>query len=88
MYAFKAQSGITPEFASCDTSLVNGYVVGGHVHVGDVGRPLAEWLGALGLTVPGMPIGSPGMEMGSQRDAFNTLLLLHYGSTKVFERHA
>jgi hypothetical protein len=57
------------------------------VPAGDIQRLLSERPNALGLTVPGMPIGSPGMEMGNQRDAFNTLLVLRGGSTEVFERH-
>ena len=87
LYAFKARSGITPELASCHTAMVDGYVIEGHVPAGDVERLLAERPNALGLAVPGMPIGSPGMEVGNQRDAFETLLLLRDGSTEVFERH-
>ncbi len=88
LYAFKAQSGITPDLASCHTALVDGYVIEGHVPAADVERLLAERPEAIGLSVPGMPIGSPGMEMGNQRDAFDTLLLLKDSSTEIFERHA
>lgn len=87
LYALKAQSGITPELASCHTAVVDRYVVEGHVPASDVERLLVERPDAPGLSVPGMPIGSPGMEMGNQRDAFDTLLLRHDGSTEVFERH-
>jgi hypothetical protein len=87
LYALKVRSGITPELASCHTAFVDGYVVEGHVPASDVQRLLAERPDALGLTVPGMPIGSPGMEMGNQRDAFDTLLVLRDQSTQVFERH-
>ncbi|PWJ20796.1 DUF411 domain-containing protein [Jannaschia seohaensis] len=88
LYALKAQSGITPDLASCHTALVDGYVVEGHVPVADVERLLAERPEAIGLSVPGMPIGSPGMEMGNQHDAFDTLLVMRDGSTEVFQRHA
>ncbi|RBI83449.1 DUF411 domain-containing protein [Rhodosalinus halophilus] len=88
LYALKARSGITPELASCHTALVDGYVVEGHVPAADVERLLAERPDAIGLSVPGMPIGSPGMEMGNQRDAFDTLLVMRDGSTAVFQRHA
>ena len=88
LYALKAQSGITPELASCHTALVDGYVVEGHVPSADVARLLAERPQGIGLSVPGMPIGSPGMEMGNQRDTFDTLLVLRNGSIEVFERHA
>lgn len=88
LYALKARSGITPELASCHTALIQGYVLEGHVPASDVIRLLAEHPAALGLVVPGMPIGSPGMEMGHQREAFDTLLLRRDGTTGVFERHA
>lgn len=88
LWAVKARAGITPELGSCHTALVDGYVVEGHVPAGDVKRLLAERPEALGLTVPGMPIGSPGMEMGDQREPFATLLVLPGGATEVFHRHA
>lgn len=88
LYALKAQSGVTPDLASCHTALVDGYVIEGHVPAADVERLLAERPEAIGLSVPGMPIGSPGMEMGNQRDAFDTLLVMRDGSTEVFQRHA
>lgn len=88
LYALKARSGITPELASCHTAFVDGYFVEGHVPARDVQRLLGERPDAIGLSVPGMPIGSPGMEMGNQREAFDTLLVLRDGSIEVFERHA
>lgn len=87
LWALKAQSGIAPELSSCHTAFVDGYFVEGHVPAADVQRLLAERPEALGLTVPGMPIGSPGMEMGSQRDAFDTMLVGRDGATTVFQRH-
>ena len=86
--ALKARSGITPDLASCHTALVDGFVVEGHVPASDVARLLAERPDAIGLSVPGMPIGSPGMEMGNQRGAFDALLVMGDGSTQVFQRHA
>jgi len=75
---------------SCHTALVAGYAVEGHVPPADIRRLLAERPRAVGLAVPGMPIGSPGMdgpEYGGQRDRYAVLLLLHDGSTQVFSRH-
>jgi len=66
--------------------LVNGYVVEGHVPVSAIQRLLKEKPTALGITVPGMPIGSPGMdgpEYGGRKDPFNVLLVQPYGSTRV-----
>ena len=88
LYALKARSGITPELASCHTAFVDGFVVEGHVPAADIERLLTERPDAIGLSVPGMPIGSPGMEMGNQREAFDTVLLLRDGSIEIFERHA
>ncbi|MDK3073820.1 DUF411 domain-containing protein [Sedimentitalea sp. JM2-8] len=87
LHSLKARSGIAPELASCHTAIVDGYVIEGHVPASDVERLLAERPDALGLTVPGMPIGSPGMEMGEEREAFDTLLILRDGTSEVFARH-
>ncbi|WP_112322177.1 DUF411 domain-containing protein [Oceanibium sediminis] len=87
LWAIKERSGITPELGSCHTAFVEGYVIEGHVPADDIQRLLAERPDALGLAVPGMPIGSPGMEMGGQVDAFDTLLVLRDGTTDVFQRH-
>lgn len=84
----KDRAGVTPEMSSCHTAFIDGYFVEGHVPASAVQRLLSERPDALGLTVPGMPIGSPGMEMGNQRDAYDTLLVLRDGSTEVFESHA
>lgn len=88
LQAIKARVGVAPKLSSCHTALIAGYFVEGHVPAEDVQRLLSERPDALGLTVPGMPIGSPGMEMGNQREAFETFLVLSDGSTTVFNRHA
>lgn len=87
LWAAKGRAGITAELSSCHTGLIEGYFIEGHVPASDVQRLLAERPDAIGLTVPGMPIGSPGMEMGDKRDAFDTLLVLHDGNTVVFSSH-
>ena len=88
LWSMKARAGVTPDLGSCHTAFVDGYFIEGHVPASDVERLLATRPAALGLAVPGMPIGSPGMEMGNQRDAFDTLLVLQDGTTEVFQRHA
>lgn len=88
LWALKERSGIVSNIGACHTAFVDGYVIEGHVPAGDVKRMLAERPDALGLAVPGMPIGSPGMDMDNRRDAFDTLLVLRNGITKLFERHA
>lgn len=70
----KAQFHVPPALQSCHTGLIEGYVVEGHVPATDVTRLLAERPSAAGLAVPGMPIGSPGMEQGHMRDPYNVVL--------------
>lgn len=85
--AFKREAGVAPEHASCHTAIVDGYFVEGHVPAEDVKRLLAERPEARGLAVPGMPAGSPGMEMGDVRDPYDTLLVRRDGAAEVFARH-
>ena len=83
----KRRIGLSPERASCHTAFVEGYLVEGHVPAEDVERLLAERPDAAGLAVPGMPIGSPGMEMGEERDSYDVLLLRRDGRADVFASH-
>lgn len=76
--AARARLGMPQKFASCHTALVGGYVIEGHVPAEDIQRLLKEKPQALGLAVPGMPIGSPGMDgpvYGARRDAYQVLLI-------------
>ena len=70
----KAQFGVAPDVQSCHTALVEGYVVEGHVPARDVKRLLDERPAATGLAVPGMPVGSPGMEQGGHKDPYQVIL--------------
>ena len=75
---------IRPELSSCHTAVVNGYIVEGHVP-GEVVRAfLAEAPPVRGLTVPGMPVGAPGMEMGGRVDAYDVLSFTSAGRTEVY----
>ena len=67
--AFRAEKGIPEAVAGCHTALVGGYVIEGHVPAADIDRLLSDRPDAVGLAVPGMPMGSPGMEFGQGRDA-------------------
>ena len=74
--------------ASCHTGLIETYVVEGHVPADDIKRLLRERPQAVGLAVPGMPLGSPGMETADgQVQPYETLLVLASGQTRVFARH-
>jgi len=87
LWKIKADSGISPDISSCHTGFLDGYFIEGHVPAGDVQKLILERPSALGLSVPGMPIGSPGMEMGNRQDPYDTLLILKDGSHKVFQSH-
>ena len=74
--------------ASCHTGVIDGYAIEGHVPATDVVRLLAERPDAVGLALPGMPMGSPGMETpDGRKQPFDTLLVLRSGQTRVFGRH-
>ena len=84
----RKQHGVPFELSSCHTGVTGGYVVEGHVPPADVLRLLRERPKALGIAVPGMPLGSPGMESPTgEAERFDTLLLLRGGKTRVFARH-
>lgn len=85
---FNKRYGVPFELSSCHLATVGGYVTVGHVPPADIARLLKERPKALGLTVPGMPLGSPGMEMpDGRKEAYATLLLLPGGKTRVFTQH-
>ncbi|MEZ2739932.1 DUF411 domain-containing protein [Comamonas jiangduensis] len=76
--AVRAKLGLPAQYGSCHTALVGGYVVEGHVPAADVHKLLKDKPKALGITVPGMPIGSPGMdgpEYGGRKDPYDVLLV-------------
>jgi len=88
--AARARLGLPQKFASCHTGLVQGYVIEGHVPAADIRRLIKEKPDAIGIAVPGMPIGSPGMDgpdYGKQRDPYQVLLIQKNGSSKVFNSY-
>jgi hypothetical protein len=86
MSAVKAEAGISRQLASCHTAKAGGYVIEGHVPADDIKRLLKEKPDVVGLTVPGMPMGSPGME-GHRKDNYDVLTFTRTGETSVFSRH-
>ena len=85
--AMRGRLGIPMALGSCHTALVAGYALEGHVPAADVKRLLAQRPQAVGLAVPGMPVGSPGMdgpEYGTRRDRYEVLLVRKDGSHSVF----
>jgi hypothetical protein len=80
----KAKHGVPAELEACHTALVGGYVVEGHVPADLVVRVLRERPKVVGLAVPGMPAGSPGMETGSPAKPYQVFTFDHRRKTGVF----
>lgn len=76
--------GVPDALRSCHTAEIGGYFVEGHVPASDIRKLLAKRPAAAGIAVPGMPVGSPGMEQGGSKDAYSTLLVTKDGRSSVF----
>ncbi|MCX5517759.1 DUF411 domain-containing protein [Kaistia defluvii] len=85
---YKRDSGIPLQMASCHTARIQGYGIEGHVPAADIRRLLAERPDAVGLSVPGMPYGSPGMGAEPQREAYDGFLIRRNGGTSDFSHYA
>ncbi|NEZ03807.1 DUF411 domain-containing protein [Wenzhouxiangella sp. XN201] len=83
----KREHGVPHELPSCHTAVVGDYVIEGHVPAEDVLRLLSEQPDARGLSVPGMPLGSPGMEVDHRRMAYDVVLFKRDGETEVFNHY-
>ena len=79
----KRDGGVPPQMSSCHTAIIDGYVVEGHVPAEQVKQLLAERPAVAGIAVPGMPIGSPGME-GPNARPYQVLSFSHAGEASVF----
>lgn len=87
MMAVKKRLGVPDEAMSCHTTKVGNYVVEGHVPAADIKRLLAKKPKARGIAVAGMPMGSPGMEVGGKRQPYATMLIGSNGKMTIFARH-
>lgn len=87
MNEIKSKVGISKNMASCHTAIVDGYVIEGHVDYSAVKKMLTEKPNIIGITVPGMPVGSPGMEQGNMKQAYNVLSINKNGSLAIYEKH-
>jgi hypothetical protein len=88
--AVRKRLGLPDKYASCHTALIGGYVVEGHVNAREIRRLLAEKPKAIGLSVPGMPVGSPGMDgpvYGGRKDPYDVMLVLPDGSGRVYQSY-
>ena len=83
--AIKQEFDVAPRYQSCHTGVVDGYVFEGHIPARLIRQFLEETpVDARGLAVPGMPVGSPGMEMGERVDSYDVLLLKSDGTSEVY----
>ena len=87
LQALSTSYGVPQGLAGCHIGKMDGYVISGHVPPDDVKRLLSSKPDALGIVVPGMPAGSPGMEMGGASERFDVLLIGRDGRTSVFASH-
>ena len=83
---YKERFGVRPELATCHTAVVEGYVVEGHVPARDIKRLLSERPSVTGIAVPGMPLGSPGME-GPRKDRYQVYSFDNDGHVEPYASH-
>nr|WP_238529751.1 DUF411 domain-containing protein [Pseudooceanicola batsensis] len=83
----KLENGIPQSMTSCHTGEIGGYMIEGHVPMADIHRLLSERPDAVGLAVPGMPYGSPGMGPEDEREAYDVFLIRKDGSTEIFSSY-
>ena len=88
MDSIKRKLGVPKELESCHTAAVDGHLVEGHVPAGDVKKMLQAKSKILGLAAPGMPAGSPGMEMGGKKDKFSIIAFDKDGNADVFSEYS
>lgn len=87
MEAIKEKYGVPREMQSCHTAIIDGYVIEGHVPASDIKHLLEVKPKVVGISVPGMPIGTPGMEMGGRKDPYQVISFDEKGSFQVFSDH-
>ena len=84
---FKVESGIPINMMACHTAKIDGYFIEGHVPASDIKRLIADRPDALGLAVPAMPYGSPGMGPEDEREAYDVFIVKSDGTTEVFQHY-
>ena len=87
MQAIKKKLGVPEQLASCHTAVVDGYVIEGHVPAADIEKLLQTKPKVTAISAPGMPMGSPGMEMGSRQDDYAVVSFDDAGNVQVFAEH-
>ena len=85
--AIKNKYGVSEAMASCHTAIVDGYVIEGHVPANDIMKLLKTKPKIVGIAVPGMPSGAPGMEMGGRKDSYNVMSFDKENHYQVFNSY-
>jgi hypothetical protein len=85
--AVATEGGVTEDLRSCHTAKVGAYTIEGHVPASDIQRLVKEKPAIAGIAVPGMPMGSPGMEQGGRKQPFDTIAFTKAGKKTVFASH-
>ena len=84
---YRRRHGIPDALGGCHTAVVDGYAIEGHVPAQEIKRLLAERPKARGLAVPGMPLGSPGMEAGGRKQPYDVVMVLPDGKHVVYAQY-
>jgi len=87
MEAIKEEYRVPSQLASCHTAIIDGHVIEGHVPADDIKRFIAQSPKQAGLSVPGMPSGTPGMEMGNKKDPFAVVSFNQNGKAEIFKEY-
>lgn len=87
MSAVKQQYSVPPKMASCHTAIIDGYVIEGHVPADDIKKLLKTRPDIIGLSVPQMPVGTPGMEQGQRKDPFAVIKIDKSGVINSFSEY-
>lgn len=87
MSLIKKQLGVPQNLQSCHTAIINGYLVEGHVPAADIKQMVTEKPDILGISVPHMPVGTPGMEMGDRKDPFKVFAFDKDGHARVIKEY-
>ncbi|KAF3890220.1 MULTISPECIES: DUF411 domain-containing protein [Nostocales] len=85
--AIKQKYNLPQELASCHTAIIDGYVMEGHIPANDIKRFLQQKPTLAGLAVPGMPVGTPGMEVGNKKQPFAVVAFNNKGEVKLFQEY-
>lgn len=85
--AVKERLGVPPEIAACHTAVIDGYVIEGHATQREIRRLLLFRPDVIGIAVPDMPTGTPGMEKGDIKEKYNTMSFDKEGNIEIFVEH-